>query len=136
MVWRESGFVSFGSLFGPYAIIVKKVAGVGGGARSARTFFFPADSLKNSKESSQTLAITAKVCKSKTSLSWPLGFAARSRGEKVCMTEPCRVLQKGYTPLHWASYKGHSSVVANLLAAGAVTDAKTEVRRVGDEGYM
>jgi len=52
MFLRGSGLVSFGSLFCPFAGVVKRVAGVGGGFQSARTFFFTFVTLKNSKESS------------------------------------------------------------------------------------
>ena len=40
MVRWERGLVCFSSLVGPNAGVVKRVVGVGGGARSARTFFF------------------------------------------------------------------------------------------------
>ena len=114
--------------------MVKRVAGVGGGASSPLTFFSIFVSLKNRKVSSQTLAITANICHSKTSLSWPLGLAAHSRGDRARLSEPCCVLQDGQTPLHRASLNGYALVVEQLLAAGAVKDAKTKVRWAGDEG--
>ena len=92
--------------------------------------------LTNSKDSSQTLAITSEIRQSKTSLWLPLCFAAHCRGERVCLTEPCRAWQGGLTPLHRASWNGHATVAKKLLAAGAVNDAKTEVRRAGDEGCI
>ena len=40
-----------------------------------------------------------------------------------------RVPQGEMTPLHLAAEKGHTAVAGALLAAGAVKDAKGEVRR-------
>ena len=54
----------------------------------------------------------------------------------MCLIERCRAAQHGYTPLHNAAMKGHATVVEQLLAAGAVTDAKTEVKRAWDEGCI
>jgi ankyrin repeat protein len=51
----------------------------------------------------------------------------------VCLIERCRTPQNGIAPLHVAAQEGHATVVEQLLAAGAVTDPKTKVRRVGDE---
>ena len=127
MFLQQSGLVSFGSPLGPYGGVVKRVAGVGGGARSSRTFFFTFVTLRNSKKSSQPLVITASVCQSKSSLSWSLSFAAHSRRERVCLTEPCRVLQDGMTPLYQASCHGNATVVEQLLAAGADLEAKDAV---------
>ena len=64
MVRQERDLVSFGSRSGPYAGVVKRVVGVGGGARSACTLFFIVVTLRNRKKSSETLAITTKVCQS------------------------------------------------------------------------
>jgi hypothetical protein len=50
----------------------------------------------------------------------------------VCLIERCRAPQNGYTPLHLAAVGGHATVVEQLLAAGAVTNAKTKVRQAGD----
>ena len=63
VVWWERDCVSFRSLLGPYAGVVKRVAGVGRGFRSACTFFFMFITLRNRKEFSKTLAIKANVCK-------------------------------------------------------------------------
>ena len=48
--------------------------------------------------------------------------------------ERCHAPQDGDTPLHRASSHGHAVVVEQLLAAGAVTDAMTKVRRAGADG--
>ena len=55
------------------------------------------------------------------------------RSERGCLPERCRAPQHGHTPLLLASRKGIVAVVEQLLAAGAVTDAKTEVRLAGVE---
>ena len=60
MVWRERDLVSFFSLSGPYAGVVKRVASVGGGSRNACTLFFILITLRNRKESSRTFRIKAK----------------------------------------------------------------------------
>ena len=44
--------------------------------------------------------------------------------------------QTGDVPLHFASQKGNAAVVEQLLVAGAVTDVKTKVRRVGKAGWV
>ena len=64
MVWRERDLVSFFSLSGPYAGVVKRVAGVGGDSGSACTLFPICVLLRNQKESFKPLAIKAKVCES------------------------------------------------------------------------
>jgi len=91
MVLQEMGLVSFGSLFGPYAGVVKRVVGVGQGARSSRTFFFNFVTLRNRKDSSQTLAITMKVSQSLTSISWHCGLAASEMSRSI-FVPPCRGL--------------------------------------------
>ena len=48
-------------------------------------------------------------------------------GEWVCLPEPCRAPQGGYTPLHNAAIRGHAAVVEQLLAVGAAADAKDKV---------
>ena len=90
-VLTESGLVSFGPRLGPHVSVVKSVAGVGGGARSARTFFINFGTLRNRKESSRTLAITVSVCQSHTSFSWHRGFAASELSRSICFS-PCRSL--------------------------------------------
>ena len=85
---QESGLVSFDSLLGSYAEVVKRVAGEAGGAGHSRALFLTFVTLKNSQESSLSIAVKAKVFPSKTSLSWHLGLAAHSRGERVCLIEP------------------------------------------------
>ena len=44
---QEMDLVPFGFLVGPYAGVVKRVAGVGGGARRSRNFFFNLVTLRN-----------------------------------------------------------------------------------------
>ena len=66
MVCRERGLVSFVFRLGPYAGVVKRVLGGGGCARSSRTFFFNVVTLRNRNKSSNTLAITIKVCQFQT----------------------------------------------------------------------
>ena len=51
----------------------------------------------------------------------------------MCLTERCCAPQDGFTALHLAAMNGHATVVEQLLAAGAITDAKFGVRRAGDE---
>ena len=45
----------------------------------------------------------------------------------MCLIERCRAPQDGHTPLHLAAMKGPASVVEQLLAAGADTEAKDSV---------
>ena len=72
--WRGADLVSFDFLLGPCAGVVKRVAGVGGGSRSSRTFFFIfVTSMR--KKCSKTLAIMTKVCQSKPNVSWHRGLA-------------------------------------------------------------
>ena len=160
--WRETDLVSFDFLLGPYAGVVKRVAGVGGGARKSRTFFFIFLTLRSRNKFSRTLDITTKVCLSRPNFSWQRGLAESELSRSIpclplsrfgnteghglggwrthlgrkgmCLTERCCAPQSGYTPLHWASRYGHATVVEHLLAAGAIKDAKTKVRRAGDEG--
>ena len=49
MVWRGRGLTSFGSLVGPYADVVHRVADVGLGSRSPRTFFFIFATVRNQR---------------------------------------------------------------------------------------
>ena len=53
------------------------------------------------------------------------------RGEKGCLPDRCPAPQSGRTPLHRAAVFGHAAVVEQLLAAGAETEAKDDVRREG-----
>ena len=135
---------------------------MGGGSRSSRIFFFFFVAPRNRKKSSQTLAITTKVCHSNptsrciavwrevsclaASLVYPCrgvvihrvtgsgGGRTHLDREMVCLIERGRAPQNGQPPLILASWHGHATVVEKLLAAGADTDAKTEVRRAGDQG--
>ena len=166
MVLQESGLVSFGPLLGPYAGVSKSFAGVGGGATRSRTNFFTVFTLKNSKEFSQSLAITTNVCPFKPNfpglvvwrevsclapsfvypfrglfLQFVTGFGhgfwrglTHMLTGRGCLSERFRAPQNGSTPLHLAAITGHASVTERLLAAGAVTDAKSKVRWVGGAG--
>ena len=53
--WRETDLVPFGFRVGPYAGVVERLAGVGGGARSSRNFFFNFVTLKNEKSPQKLL---------------------------------------------------------------------------------
>ena len=64
------GLAGFSSLVGSYAGVLKRVAGVGGGARTSRTFFCVFVTLGNRKESSKHFGITASICQSHTIFSW------------------------------------------------------------------
>ena len=77
MIWRERDCVFFGSPVGLYAGVVKRVADVGWGSRSACTLFFILITLRNRKEFSESLATKAKFCQSQTSVSCHFGFAAK-----------------------------------------------------------
>ena len=57
------------------------------------------------------------------------GGHALARRERACLPDRCRAPQKGETPLHRASRKGHAAVVEQLLAAGADTEAKDVVSK-------
>ena len=63
---------------------------------------------------------------------WYRGGRGFGRG---CLSERCRTLQSGGTPLLAAAERGRAKVVGKLLAAGAAKDAADGVRRGGgDEG--
>ena len=49
------------------------------------------------------------------------------RTERLRLIERCRAAQDGLKPLHKASWKGHATVVEQLLAAGADKEAKDPV---------
>ena len=119
--------------FGPSCGSGEEGRGCGRERKKCMHFLVMFVTLKNSKESSQSFAIMAKVCRSQTSFSLPLGFAAHSRGERVCLIKPCLAPQDRITPLHRSAMNGHAKVVEQLLVAGAVKDAKTEVKWAGDE---
>ena len=123
------------------------------------TCLFILVTLRDRKRSSKTLAITTQVCQSNYNFSWhrvlagselsrsisclPLSTFGNTechwlgsgrthlRTKRVCRTERCRAPQNGDTLLHLAAMNGHAAVVVKLLAAGAVTHAKTKVRRAG-----
>jgi len=76
----NGGLVSFGSVLGPYAVVVKRVVGVGGGARSSHTFLIIFVTLRNRNKSSKTFVIKAKVCAAQTSFSWQRGLT----GSELC----------------------------------------------------
>ena len=101
-------FMFFGGLF---AGLLKRVAGVEGGKRSARTFLWIFLAVRSSKESSKSRAITAKVCESHTRFSWNRGFAA---------DESCRSIS---FPL--------LSIFGNTEGRGFGRGARTRAARVG-----
>ena len=40
------------------------------------------------------------------------------------------LIQDGWTPLHYAAWKGHSEMLTKLLDSGAVVDVQEKVRKV------
>ena len=40
------------------------------------------------------------------------------------------LIQHGWTPLHWAAWKGHAEVLTKLLDSGADVDMQDKVRKV------
>ena len=123
---KNATIVALGFLLGPYAGVVKRVAGVRGGARSARTFFSIFVALQSRKESSKLLPLRRASANPKPACRGLLD-SRRTRVERVRLVEACRAPQDGYTPLHFAAFKGHETVVKQLLAAGADTEAKDQV---------
>ena len=156
----------FRTSFGPLCGSVEELRGCGRVRNTFTTNFFTVFTLKNSKEFSQSLAITTNVCPSKPNfgglvvwrevsclapsfvypfrglfLQFVTGFGhgfwrglTHMLTGRGCLSKRFRAPQNGSTPLHLAAITGHASVTERLLAAGAVTDAKSKVRWVGGAG--
>ena len=76
------GLAGFGSLLGYFTGVVKRVAGVGGGEESARTFCVFV-TLGNRKESSEHLGITASICQSHNMFLWNRIFAGSELSRSI-----------------------------------------------------
>ena len=157
------GVCPFMFCLGLFAGLLKRVAGVEGGKRSARTFLWifllsgvvrspPKVVPSRRKSANPTPGFHGIVVSRQMSRVAPSRFPfsrflviqrvaglggahALARPERVCPTDPCRALQKRETPLILAAWQGHATVVEKLLAAGADTEATDVVSGERGQGF-